>query len=213
MAFRELIGTALVGCVWLAGTPGQAKDFGTHGPIWEVAEPSLLEAIQSRLQAMEANGELAEMRQEMQDKTRAYVQRPRPVTGLAKAQEERVYEVDLSITVSRDIADHRGVVFARAGSVINPLHFSRFNKRIVVFDGDDDAQVEFALAEGNELDTLLVLTNGDPLALMREHGRRFYFDQDRQIVDKFGVTAVPVEITRGLETMVVREVPVGETAE
>jgi conjugal transfer pilus assembly protein TraW len=186
-----------------------AKDFGTHGPIWEIAEPNLLEVIQARLSAMQESGELDAMQREMQDITRAYVNRPRPVQGLLPAEEAHSYEVDLSITLDRDLMDHRGVVFARAGTRINPLEYSHFNQRIVVFDGDVPEQVAFALSEGNELDTLLVLTNGAPLELMRSHGRRFYFDQDAQITARFQITRLPSVITRGDRVMRVEEVPVG----
>ena len=202
--------TALALCLSLLA-PGVilAKDFGTHGPVWEIAEPNLLEVIKARLSAMEDSGELDAMREEMQDTTRAYVNRPRPVLGLLPAEEEHVYEVDLSITLDRDLMDHRGAVFARAGTRINPLEYSHFNQRIVVFDGDVPEQVAFALSEGNELDTLLVLTNGAPLELMRAHGRRFYFDQDAQITSRFQITRLPSVITRGDRVMMVEEVPVG----
>lgn len=201
---------AVLGVASLVSSPAMAEDFGTHGPVWDISEPSLLDVIKARLQEMEEAGDIARMQQEMQDTTRAYVARPRPVFGLVKAQEERSFEVDLTITVSRDLADHEGRVFARAGSVINPLHYSHFNKRIVFLDGDDPAQVAFALQEGNELDTLLVLTNGAPLELMREHGRRFYFDQDAVMVNRFQIAALPSEVMRASDVMIVREVPVGE---
>lgn len=199
----------ILGLALLAPGVSLAKDFGTHGPVWEIAEPNLLEVIKARLSSMQDSGELDEMREEMQDTTRAYVNRPRPVLGLLPAEEDHSYEVDLSITLDRDLMDHRGVVFARAGTRINPLDYSHFNQRIVVFDGDVPEQVAFALSKGNELDTLLVLTNGAPLELMRAHGRRFYFDQDGQIVSRFQITRLPSVITRGGSRMIVTEVPVG----
>ena len=197
--------TALAAAL-LTAAPGAAKDLGTHGPVWEIAEPSLFDAIQTRLQEMEEAGDMAALEQEMQDKTRAYVMRPPPVMSLTKATQERIYEVDLSITVTRDLEDHQGRVFARAGTVLNPLDYSMFNKRIVIFDGDDPEQVAFALKEGTEVDTLLVLTNGAPLELMREHGRRFYFDQNGIITERFEIRALPAEVMRGPSRMYVREV-------
>jgi len=190
------------------GSAAHAKDFGTFGPVWEIIEPSILETIKARLGEMESSGALTEMQQEMQDTTRAYVNRPRPVHGLPDAEEPFEFEVDLSITLNRDLADHRGQVFARAGTVINPLDYSIFNKRIVFLDGDNPDQVAFALSEGTELDTLIVLTNGAPLELMRAHGRRFYFDQDGQMVAKFQIRKLPSEVVRGQRVMLVREVPV-----
>jgi len=194
----------------LSALPVLARDFGTFGPVFPVAEPSILETINDRLAAMEASGEMEQIRQGMEDRTRAYVARPRPVTGLRKAIEDRYFSVDLSITIERDVADHRGVVFARAGQVINPLHYSLFAKRIVLLDGDDPKQVAWALSHGTEIDTLLVLTNGAPLELTREYGRRFYFDQDGVITSRFNVRALPAEIIRGDEVMYVHEVSVGE---
>ncbi|WP_299775731.1 hypothetical protein, partial [uncultured Tateyamaria sp.] len=168
-----------------------------------------LDTIKQRLSDMEAEGEFDVMKKEMQDRTKAYVNRPRPVTGLGKAETYARWEVDLSITLTQDLADHNGQVFARAGTVVNPLAYSRFNKRIVIFDGDDPAQVEFALSEGDELNTLLVLMNGDPLGLMREHGRRFYFDQDSVMVDRFGIRNVPAVVQRADPFMQVEEIVVG----
>ncbi|MES0864801.1 hypothetical protein ABLN87_20820 [Ruegeria sp. SCPT10] len=97
----------------LSGTEVQAKDLGTHGPLFEVTEPSILDTIKVRLREMEASGELDIMKQEMQDTTRAYVNRPRPVTGLGKTEEYASWDVDLSITLKQDLADHNGQVFAR----------------------------------------------------------------------------------------------------
>ncbi len=192
---------------------GTAKDLGTHGPLFEVEEPSLLDTIKNRLTEMEAAGELDQMRQEMQDTTRAYVNRPRPVPGLGKAEEYSIWEVDLSITLTEDLVDHQGVVFARAGTVVNPMAYSRFNKRIVLIDGDDPDQVSFALSDGDELNTLLVLVNGDPLGLMREHGRRFYFDQDAVLVNRFGIQNVPAVVQRADPLMQVEEIALGKNGE
>ena len=97
-----------------------------------------------------------------------------------------------------------------SGTRINPLAYSRFNKRIVIFDGDDPAQVQFAVSEGTELDTLLVLTSGQPLDLMRRHGRRFYFDQNARLVGAFGIERLPSVVTRGIDVMRVEEIPVGD---
>lgn len=192
---------------------GAAKDLGTHGPLFEVEEPSLLDTIKNRLTEMEAAGELDQMRQEMQHTTRAYVNRPRPVPGLGKAEEYSIWEVDLSITLTEDLVDHQGVVFARAGTVVNPMAYSRFNKRIVLIDGDDPDQVSFALSDGDELNTLLVLVNGDPLGLMREHGRRFYFDQDAVLVNRFGIQNVPAVVQRADPLMQVEEIALGKNGE
>ena len=201
-------GLVLLLCgVWAVSEPALARDLGTHGPLFEIAEPSILEMIHARLAEKAAAGGVDALREEMQRNTRAYVDRPRPVAGLGWAEEWLSWTVDLSITLEEDLRDHKGRVFARAGTVVNPLDHSRFHKRIVLLDGDDPEQVAFALSRGNELDTLLVLVRGNPLALTREHGRRFYFDQNAVLTDRFGVLNVPAVVTREDPFMRVTEIP------
>jgi len=184
----------------------EAKDFGVHGALFPIEEPSITETINARLGQMMENGEWDAMRQEMQDRTRGYVNRPRPVLGLTRVEDYAAFEVDLTIRLDRDLADHRGQVFARAGTLINPLAYSRFNQRLVVIDGDDPEQVAFAVGLGGELDVKLILVNGDPLHLMRKHGRRFWFDQDGVITKRFGLQRVPSVITRQDPVMLVEEI-------
>lgn len=207
MARRLILAAlAVTMCAPMAG----AKDFGRYGPLWEIGEPSILETIHARLGEMEQSGELSQMESDMKETTRAYVNRPRPVVGLLPVEEYRRFDVDLSIVLSRDLADHKGKVFAKKGTRINPLKYSVFNQRIVIIDGDDEDQVDFAVSLGNELDTILVLSNGAPLQLMRKHQRRFYFDQDAQLVRKFQIERVPSVISRGEESMIVEEIPMAE---
>ena len=191
-------------CALAASSSG--ADLGVHGPLFEVIEQSPMEAIKSRFLAMEANGEMDALRQEQQDKTRAYATRPKPVEGILKAERDRSFTVDLSITLEKDLADHNGVVFAHAGTVVNPLGYSTFNRRIILIDGDDPEQIEFALETGNELDTLIVMIKGEPIRLSNKHGRRFWFDQNGVIASRFQVQFVPAVITRADPYMRVDEV-------
>lgn len=146
----------------------------------------------------------------MQERTRAYVERPDTGSELPPAEEYRAFEFDPSITLNQDLADHQGRVFARAGTVVNPLAYSAFAKRIVVIDGDAEDQVRFALAEGDELDTLIVIAKGSPLALGRAHGRRFWFDQDAVMVSRFGLERLPSVIKRADPILLIEEIPTGE---
>ena len=200
-----LLGTALIG-------PAHARDYGVHGQLFGIVEPSLLNIIKARIGTMMENGEWDDIKTGMQDRTKAYIKRPYPVLGLMPVETYREFTVDLSITLQQDIADHRGQVFATRGTIVNPLDYSTFSKRIVFFDGDDPAQVDYALSLGNELDTLLVITNGAPLELTRVHGRRFYFDQGGHMVEGFGVTRVPSVVSRADPVMLVQEIHVGQGA-
>lgn len=193
-------------CVLFCALPLSAKEFGTYGALFPIHEQDVLELITSGFQAMEDDGRLDTIKEDAQDLVESRVERPRGRV-LPNATVARAFTVDLTMTLDRDLADHKGRVFARAGTRVNPLEYSRFSKRIVMIDGDNPDQVAFALSEGNELDTLIVLTSGPSLELMRKHGRRFWFDMDAQMSTKFGITALPSVITREDPMMRVEEIP------
>ena len=190
------------------GGPAAAVDYGVFGAVFPVEEPSVLDTIMNRLTEMEGNGELAQMQQDMQDTARARINRPRPVEGMRHAEAYRHYNVDLSIILDRDLADHRGVVFARAGTRVNPLEHSRFNQRLVFIDGDDPDQVAFAVDLADREQVKIILVNGAPLELTETHQKLFYFDQGGVISARFGLTVVPSVVTRADPLMMVEEIPV-----
>ena len=192
-------------CAICLGAPSHAKDFGTYGALFPIHEQDVLELITSGFQNLEDDGRLDQIRSDAQDLVKSRVERPNG-RFFPRATQSAAFTVDLTITLERDLADHRGQVFARAGTRINPMQYSRFSKRIVMIDGDDADQVAFALRQGNELDTLIVLTNGPSLDLMRAHGRRFWFDMDAQMSTKFGIRALPSVITRQDPLMRVEEI-------
>lgn len=185
----------------------QAKDYGAHGAVFPVTETSFLEVIFDRLADMESNGDLATMQRDMQDTARQRIKRPLPVNGIGVVETYRMFEVDLSITLERDLSDHNGVVFARAGTVVNPLDHSRFRKRLVFINGDDPEQVRFAVDLANTEPTKIILINGAPLDLTEAHGHLFYFDQGGTITSRLHVSAVPSVVSRGHPNMIVEEIP------
>ncbi|MEP2780816.1 MAG: type-F conjugative transfer system protein TraW [Pseudoruegeria sp.] len=190
-----------------------ARDFGTLGAIFPIQEPSILETIMGRLTEMEDSGEMDILKDEMQDKTRAYAVRPRPVGGIGRTEIYRSYEVDLSITVSRDLADQNGQVFARAGTKVNPLDYSSYNQRLILIDGDDEDQVRFALSVAADEPVKIILVAGEPLTLTKSHDVQFWFDQEGVFANKFLLQNVPAVITRSYPNMLVEEIPVKKSKE
>lgn len=190
----------------LGATQASAKDYGSLGQLYPIHEQDFLEMVREGFVQMEADGRMERIRKESVAQVKRSVERPRGAS-LPLAQVPRSFTVDLTITLERDLSDQNGTIFARAGTKINPMFYSRFNKRIVMIDGDDPEQVDFALSEGNELDTLIVLARGAPLKLMRAHGRKFWFDADQQMLTKFNIQALPSVVTRADPLMRVDEIP------
>lgn len=202
---------AIAGAVLLASAPPLgAKNFGVHGPIFEIGERSVLDVVMERLQEEEEAGAFEALKQEMRDKVRANIERPRPVAGILEAEEPYDYVVDPSVSVARDLADHNGVVFAKAGTVINPLDYMYFEKTIVMIDGDDPRQVAFAAGIGDQTNTYLVMVKGNPVETSNAYGRRFWFDIDGVMSGKFKLRHVPAIIREDYPFMRVRIVPPGQ---
>lgn len=193
--------------VFALGRPAFAMDYGVYGALFPVEEPSVLDAIYGRLHEMERTGELAEMEEDMKATARSRIARPLPVRGLMKAETYRNFEVDLSIRLDRDLMDHRGVVFAAAGTVVNPLDHSAFNRRLIFIDGDDPEQVAFAVNLASHEPSKIILTNGAPLQLTEEHQVLFFFDQQGILSDRFSLSALPSVVSRGDRVMFVEEIP------
>ena len=97
-----------------AGT--HAKDLGVRGATWPVAEPDLLEEIETRLLEMEHSGELARLEQEGRANARRRLEEPDPLPGIAPATQERSRPFDPAITVARDIRTSDGTLIAAAGT-------------------------------------------------------------------------------------------------
>ena len=192
MVYKKL--GAILCSFTLITSPIMAANLGKHGPTWEVEEENLLDLIYRTLKVKEANGDVDALQKQMTESTKAYVRRPTPVAGLVKATETRSFMIDPSIEVTKDLSDHLGRIFAYKGTWINPLDYQPFRKRIVFIDGDDEAQVKFALLEGDEFNRLIVLTNGAPFELTEKYRTRFWFDQDGIMVERFNITALPSEV-------------------
>lgn len=125
----------------------QAKNLGTWGEMYPIAEQDMLTTIQTRLKAMEASGEMAREQEAFKQRVIENTLRPRPVEGLTLAQENTTHYIDLSLTVSEDLKDHQGRVFAHKGQVINPLDTVPFTDTLYFIDADNPQQLAWMKAQ------------------------------------------------------------------
>ena len=187
--------------------PAAARDYGQLGTVYPVMEPDFLTVIEQRLKNAEASGRIAAMQKQLFERTRARVMRPRPVAGITRAVRPRSWAYDPTITVAQDIHDNKGRVIAAKGQKINPLDHVPLRQSLVFLDGDDPAQVAWALRATTPLNAKLILTNGSPFQHMRAAQRRFFFDQDGKLTGKFGIRAVPAVVEADGRVLKVSEVP------
>ncbi|GBF59077.1 hypothetical protein PbB2_02769 [Candidatus Phycosocius bacilliformis] len=162
-----------------------------RGAVFTIEEPDLLEVLAAKLGNMVNSGEWDQIAQESIEGAKRRMMRPEPVSGLRRATKTVSRSFDPSITVDRDLADHRGVVFARAGTRVNPLEMIGLREPLFFVDGDDSSQVRWVLAEQAKRSGKIILVNGSPVEFMRAHKKRAFFDQGGVMTRRFDLKAVP----------------------
>lgn len=168
-----------------------AKNLGTVGDIWPIQEENLLTVIDARLQAQFGGKSDAEIQAEVQKRVEENSLRPEPIE-LVRATENVERSFDPSITVEKDIADHKGHVFVRKGQKVNPFDLMNFNQTLIFINADDSEQVQWA--KNFRAETAIrkiILIKGN----VREAGELLneiiYFDQKGVLIKRFGISKVP----------------------
>ncbi len=190
----------------LAALPAAAKDLGVRGATWPVAEPDLLEEIETRLLKMQRSGDLARLEEEARTRARRKLQEPEPVPGIAPARDRRSRPFDPSIAVAQDIRAPDGTLIAAAGTKVNPLERLPLTRDLIFVDGRREAEIAWALA--HDRPAKIVLLAGRPLDLMRRHRRPFFFDTGGRIAARFGIAATPSLVDQIGEMLRITEIPV-----
>lgn len=181
----------------LAG-PLSAQDLGVIGPTYDIAERDLIEAIQSRLQQMQATGELARHEEEYRRRVIEGIEKPRPVPGIKPTETARTFYIDPTFTLDRHIQDEHGRILFPAGTKVNPFDYDRMSKVLLFFDGSKKEQVEFAkryMAQ-SKIPVKPILIAGEPIKLMREWKREVFFDQGGALSRRFSIKQAPAVVSQ-----------------
>lgn len=178
-----------------------AKDFGTYGKTFTIAETDLLEAIRTKLTSHNMSDELAALNASMQRKIAREALHPAPIGGIIKATKDAVRAFDPTTYLEEDIEDEAGHVLFMRGTAINPLQYMRFTEPLVFIDGRDEEQVAFAKKYAvDHAFVKIILVAGEPG--LQKDDVMFYFDQHAVYTRRFGITAVPSVVSQQNEEMV-----------
>lgn len=184
-----------------------AKDLGVFGEVFEIEEADLLEVIQGKLADLEKSGELQNHQAKIARKTQEIIERPNAVAGITHTTKPRTFIYDPSITLTSDIADHEGRVFAAKGERINPLNYRSMTKPLLFIDGDEGDHLTWAFSQIKlHPQAKIILVKGAPLQIMQEMGMQVYFDQHGKITNKLGITQVPAKVTQQGDYLQIEEV-------
>lgn len=191
----------------LVSAGASARDLGTTGHLFTIAEPDLLAFIKQRLQAMEDSGEMAKMQRETEARVKAHAVRPTPVAGLSPAITSRSFAFDPTFTVRETIKDMQGRVIARQGDQVNPLDRVPFSEVLYFLDGDNRDQVAWVKKQvAGQMNFKVILVNGNIKETSDTLDEPVYFDQAGVLTTKFGFTHTPVRISRDGRVLKVDEV-------
>ncbi|MDF2964751.1 MAG: Conjugative transfer protein TraW [Rickettsiaceae bacterium] len=172
-----------------------AKDFGTHGDVFEIEEQDQELAFKQALESREASGQLQQDIETIKQKIIDKVNEPSPVKFIKEADEIREYEFNPTYALTEDVADGEGKILFPKGTKVNMLEKIKYNQTLVFIDGRSEEQIKwFERKKSQHAQQIfkLILVGGSPLKLMeRFNGMPVYFDQGGEITTKLRIRAVP----------------------
>ena len=192
-------------CFAVLAVPAVAKDLGTRGASWPIAEADLLTEIAARMEEMQRSGEWTRLESEARAQARRSLEEPPPVAGIVPVLERRVHRFDPTITVAENLVGPNGEIIAAAGTRVNPLAHAPLTSALLFIDGRREVEVDWALDQAEP--KRIILLSGRPLELMRRHGRSFYFDLGGRLSARFGVRATPTRLVQDGRYLRLTEIP------
>ena len=189
----------LIAVFLLAGLSplSQAKDLGTWGDTWPVAEQSFLALIQTRLATMMNDGTLSALQHQFAQRVEAHALRPVPVAGLKADSREHVSWYDPTFIAEQDIADTQNHIFVHHGDRINPLDTVSLNLTLYFIDSDDKRQIAWMKAQKPPTPNYkIILVNGNVREASDSLASRVYFDQQGVISRRLQLTYIPARVVQ-----------------
>lgn len=155
------------------------------GTTFPIAESSLIEFMMTRLKQVD----LKKAEEEVKTRVINTIRNPKPVfTDGAICKKSRIWHIDPTVTLDKDVVDHTGKVLIKKGTTYNPLEHRTLSTKLVFILGTNRKQIEWVLAQTK---AKIVLVDGSPLDLEEQHQTAFYFDQGGLLCSKLGITAFP----------------------
>lgn len=169
----------------------EVKDLGVFGTTFPIREKNIISVLKSKMQSEQGKELLGKLERQRKKIIQEEHYQPKTVSGLLPTIEHNSYLFDPSIALSNDLTDHLGARFYKAGDSLNPLEHMTISKEYVFIDGDRPKQVQWALQKQRQTNIMIILVNGDPINLMKEHQAHLYFDQEGAMTQRFQLTHVP----------------------
>lgn len=192
---------------------GEVGDLGKFGETTEVIEEDMIVTMQRKLAESNAVQRAVDQKNNFWHHQRQH--------SLPTATKDRTRTVDPTVVVVDGIYGPDGSVIAFPGQKLNPFDAIPFTMTVVVFNGRDKRQVEWARSKVIELEgkeITLVTTEVDPLhgwdgynELIETVGRHVYL-LPPEMAERFALENVPATVEGGDRVLIVKEYQVHEPA-
>lgn len=173
------------------------NNFGKQGPTSHVAEENIIHVLQQRTRAMDMDGRKEKAVKNFWGK-QTFVRIP-------NTTEEKIFYINPTVKVSKDIVNPNGDVLARAGQVMNPLTSAPSKNTYYLFDANNNEHVRWALSKVDKSLTQgiqMFMTSGlnkengwDHLSSLRERFTREIYLIPQEMVDRFKITGLPAVVS------------------
>jgi len=189
-----------------------AKSLGVVGVVFPIAEMSFLALIESRMANLSKNGALEAIEKQWVADVSAHANRPEPLHINRATKNNTHYYYPIAM-LSRDILDANNRVLFKKGTQINALsRLPGYKPHWLLFDGDDKAQVRWALKKlQQDSNAKVILTGGKVGELEQTLKTAIYFDQAGRISNQLGIIQVPAEAVRSENSLMISEFVIEES--
>lgn len=172
----------------LPGVALAMTELESVGAVYPVVEPDI--RFEMKRNAAE---KLEKQRQEFQAKP----YQPSDLQSLRKARQDRSFAVDMTYTLDRDLKTQEGNIVYPKGYTFNPLDYMGLSIGLVVIDGSDPTQVEwFKESPYSSNHKVKLLLSGGYANLLSSELNRSVFYLDRDVAERFQLTATPCVVVQ-----------------
>lgn len=193
----------------------QASD--VIGKTYPIKEVSLLDVMLNKLKQMQSTGEMSQLQEAFKAKALDRIENPIGIQ-LPKAVHYVKRYFDPSIVVTKDMMLPDGQLLHKAGTRVNPLAIRPLTKRMIFVDATDKQQLVWAKKQYEQSGwrDKVILVNGSYLDVMKDWGKRVYFDQQakmdgggrKTLVQHFGIRAVPSVVSQEGNQLKIEEIKI-----
>jgi conjugal transfer pilus assembly protein TraW len=125
--------------LFLGSNIALSKDFGKQGVTFEIAEEGFISMMKRRLSEMD----ITKHQNKMREIATKRINEPEAVAGIKRTIKAREFYYNPAYVLPEDIRLPCGAILHKAGTVVNPLDYMEFDRKLIFIDGRDKEQVQW----------------------------------------------------------------------